>query len=29
VKNSVERVSHLNGIFKSETILAYTPVFKA
>ena len=29
VQNSVERVSHLNGIFKSETILAYTPVFKA
>ena len=29
VKTSVERVSHLDGIFKSETILAYTPVFKA
>src|SRR5437870_10632923 len=29
VKTSVERVSHLDGIFKSETVLAYTPVFKA
>src|SRR5690348_16654087 len=26
VKNSVERGSHLHGIFESETILAYTPV---
>jgi len=29
VKTAVERVNHLDGIFKSETILAYTPVFKA
>jgi hypothetical protein len=29
VKTSVERVSHLDGIFKSETLLAYAPFFKA
>ncbi len=29
VKNSVERVTNLQGIFKSETLLAYSPFFKA
>jgi nitrate reductase NapAB chaperone NapD len=29
VKNSVERVNNLQGIFKSETLLAYAPFFKA
>src|SRR6266496_3137111 len=29
VKTSVERVSQLDGIFKSETLLAYAPFFKA
>jgi hypothetical protein len=29
VKTSVERVSNLEGIFKSETLLAYAPFFKA
>jgi nitrate reductase NapAB chaperone NapD len=29
VKNSVERVTNLQGIFKSETLLAYAPFFKA
>ena len=29
VKNSVERVTNLPGIFKSETLLAYAPFFKA
>jgi len=29
VKTSVERVSNLPGIFKSETLLAYAPFFKA
>jgi len=29
VKNSVEKVSNLEGLFKSETLLAYAPFFKA
>jgi hypothetical protein len=29
VKNSVEKVNHLEGIFTSETLLAYAPFFKA
>ena len=29
VKTSVERVTNLEGIFKSETLLAYAPFFKA
>ena len=29
VKNSVERVTNLQGISKSETLLAYAPFFKA
>src|SRR6266516_102859 len=29
VKNSVERVTTLPGVFKSETLLAYAPFFKA
>jgi nitrate reductase NapAB chaperone NapD len=29
VKNSVERVTNLQGIFHSETLLAYAPFFKA
>jgi nitrate reductase NapAB chaperone NapD len=29
MKTSVERVSNLTGIFKSETLLAYAPFFKA
>jgi len=29
VKTSIERVSNLQGIFKSETLLAYAPFFKA
>ncbi len=29
LKNSVERVTNLEGIFKSETLLAYSPFFKA
>lgn len=29
MKTSVERVTNLEGIFKSETLLAYAPFFKA
>ena len=29
MKTSVERVTNLEGIFKSETLLAYSPFFKA
>ncbi len=29
MKTSVERVTNLTGIFKSETLLAYAPFFKA
>jgi hypothetical protein len=29
VKNSVEKVNHLESIFTSETLLAYSPFFKA
>jgi hypothetical protein len=29
VKASFEKVNHLEGIFKSETLLAYAPFFKA
>jgi nitrate reductase NapAB chaperone NapD len=29
VKTSVEKVNNLEGIFNSETLLAYTPFFKA
>ena len=29
VKASFEKVTHLEGIFKSETLLAYAPFFKA
>ena len=29
VKASFEKVNHLEGIFKSETLLAYSPFFKA
>ncbi|OLD05926.1 MAG: hypothetical protein AUJ07_00495 [Crenarchaeota archaeon 13_1_40CM_3_53_5] len=29
VKTSVEKVSNLEGLFKSETLLAYAPFFKA
>jgi hypothetical protein len=29
VKNSVERVTNLQGLFHSETLLAYAPFFKA
>ncbi|HVH15733.1 MAG TPA: hypothetical protein VNA15_08460 [Candidatus Angelobacter sp.] len=29
VKNSVERVTNLPGLFKSETLLAHAPFFKA
>jgi nitrate reductase NapAB chaperone NapD len=29
MKNSVERITNLPGLFHSETLLAYAPVFKA
>jgi len=29
MKTSVERVTNLPGVFKSETLLAYAPFFKA